>query len=81
MGREDVKLLERIFSRFAKKLRMEKPDGKLLEMLLVVINVGIVCKPILGRVWFGTAPRHASTMADHTFVAAESSTTVAESTK
>jgi hypothetical protein len=48
---------------------------------LVVIDVGLVCKPILGCVWFGAAPRHASTVADHTFVAAESSTTVAESTK
>jgi hypothetical protein len=34
MGREDAKLLERVFSYFTKKLRMGKPDGKLLEMLL-----------------------------------------------
>jgi hypothetical protein len=34
MGREDVKLLERVFSHFAKKLRMGKPNDKLLEMLL-----------------------------------------------
>jgi hypothetical protein len=33
MGRNDVKLLEMGFSQFAKKLRMGKPDGKLLEML------------------------------------------------
>ena len=33
MGREDVKLLERVFSYYAKKLRMGKLDGKLLEML------------------------------------------------
>jgi hypothetical protein len=34
MGREDVKLLERVFFlHFAKKLRMEKSDDKLLEML------------------------------------------------
>jgi hypothetical protein len=34
MRREDAKLLDRVFfSHFAKKLRMEKPDGKLLEML------------------------------------------------
>jgi hypothetical protein len=32
MGREDVKLLEIVFSYFAKKLRMEKLDDKLLEM-------------------------------------------------
>jgi hypothetical protein len=34
MGREDAKLLEMILSHFAKKLRIEKPDNKLLEMLL-----------------------------------------------
>jgi hypothetical protein len=34
MGREDVKLLEMVFSHFAKKLRIGKLDGKLLEMLL-----------------------------------------------
>jgi len=34
MGKEDGKLLERVFFYFAKKLRMERPDGKLLEMLL-----------------------------------------------
>jgi hypothetical protein len=33
MRREDAKLLEMIFSHFAKKLKMGKPDGKLLEML------------------------------------------------
>jgi hypothetical protein len=33
IGREDAKLLERVFSHFTKKLRMKKPDGKLLEML------------------------------------------------
>jgi hypothetical protein len=33
MGREDGKLLEIVFSHFAKKIRMRKPDGKLLEML------------------------------------------------
>jgi hypothetical protein len=49
--------------------------------LLVVIDVGLVCKPILGRVWFGAAPHHASIVVDHTFVVAESSTIVAESTK
>jgi hypothetical protein len=32
-GREDAKLLEMIFSHFAKKLRMGKPDSILLEML------------------------------------------------
>jgi hypothetical protein len=35
MGREDAKLLKRIFSHFTKKLRMRKPDDKLLEMLAV----------------------------------------------
>jgi hypothetical protein len=35
MRREDTKLLERVFSHFAKKLRMRKPDGKLLEMLYI----------------------------------------------
>jgi len=41
MGREDVKLLERVFSYFGKKtFRMGKPDSKLLEMLLVkFINI------------------------------------------
>jgi hypothetical protein len=34
MGREDAKLLERVFSYFAKKLRIGKPDGKLLEIHL-----------------------------------------------
>jgi hypothetical protein len=34
MEKEDAKLLERVFSHFAKKLRMGKSDGKLLEMLL-----------------------------------------------
>ena len=35
MGKEDIKLLERVFfSYFAKKLRMTKPDDTLLEMLL-----------------------------------------------
>jgi hypothetical protein len=33
MGSEDTKLLERVFSYFVKKLKMEKLDGKLLEML------------------------------------------------
>jgi hypothetical protein len=33
MGKEDVKLLELVFSRFVKKIRIGKPDGKLLEML------------------------------------------------
>jgi hypothetical protein len=34
MGREDAKLLEMVFfSHFAKKLRIEKLDDKLLEML------------------------------------------------
>jgi hypothetical protein len=33
MGREDAKLLEKVFFYFAKKLRMRKPDDKLLEML------------------------------------------------
>ena len=36
MGREDTKLLERVFSYFTKKLRTEKPDDKLLVMLLLV---------------------------------------------
>jgi hypothetical protein len=35
MGREDAKLLERVFSHFIKKLRMTKPDDKLLELLPV----------------------------------------------
>jgi hypothetical protein len=33
MEREDAKLLKRVFSHFAKKLRTGKPGGKLLEML------------------------------------------------
>lgn len=33
MGKEDGKLFERFFSHFAKKLRIRKEDGKLLEML------------------------------------------------
>jgi hypothetical protein len=33
MKREDAKLLEMVFSYFIKKLRMEKSDSKLLEML------------------------------------------------
>ena len=33
MKRENTKLLERFFY-FTKKLRMEKPNGKLLEMLI-----------------------------------------------
>jgi hypothetical protein len=35
MPKLDAKLLERVFSQFAKKLRMLKLDGKLLEMLLL----------------------------------------------
>ena len=30
-GREDAKLLKKIFFYFAKKIRMGKPDDKLLE--------------------------------------------------
>jgi hypothetical protein len=33
MGREDAKLLEKVFSHFTKQLRMKKPDDKLLEIL------------------------------------------------
>jgi hypothetical protein len=33
MGRKDDKLLEMIFSYFAKKNKDENPDSKLLEML------------------------------------------------
>jgi hypothetical protein len=36
MRREDAKLLEMIFSHFTKKLRMGKPDGKLLQMLVLM---------------------------------------------
>jgi len=33
MEKEDAKLLERVLSYFAKKIKMGKPDDKLLEML------------------------------------------------
>jgi hypothetical protein len=36
IGKEDAKLLKRIFSHFAKKLRKEKSDSKLLEMLICI---------------------------------------------
>jgi hypothetical protein len=33
MGRRDGKLLESVFSQFAKKIKMGRRDGKLLELL------------------------------------------------
>ena len=44
MEREDAKLLERVFSYFAKILRMEKPDDKLLEMLKPIINATAIMR-------------------------------------